>query len=75
MNDSVNRPSHYTSGIIECIDAIESALGLSGFMDYCQGNAMKYLWRWRKKGGIEDLKKAGWYIERMVKTLEKERER
>lgn len=69
MSDSVNHPSHYTAGLIECIDAIESALGAVGFTYYCQGNALKYLWRWRNKGGVEDLDKAIWYIERMKSTV------
>lgn len=69
MNDNINHPTHYTNGPIECIDAIESALGADGFISYCQGNVMKYMWRWRDKNGIEDLDKAIWYIERMKKTL------
>ena len=64
--DNVNHPSHYTKGSIECIDAIESALGKSDFQAYCQGNILKYVWRWKEKGGIEDLKKARWYIDRIV---------
>ena len=70
MSDPVNHPSHYTIGPIECIDAIESALGAEGFLNYCHGNAIKYLWRWRNKGGIEDLDKAVWYIERMKYRVE-----
>ena len=53
---------------MECIEAIRSALGDDGFASYCQGNAMKYLWRHRRKGGIEDLEKAKWYIDRMIET-------
>ena len=69
MSDPVNHPSHYADGTIECIDAIESVLGTFGFVNYCHGNALKYLWRWRAKGGIEDLDKAIWYIERTKWTL------
>lgn len=68
MSDSVNHPSHYTFGSVECIEAIHSALGDDGFAAYCQGNAMKYLWRHRRKGGLEDLEKAKWYIDRMIET-------
>lgn len=71
MSDPVNHPNHYTSGTIECIDAIESALGADGFINYCHGNVMKYMWRWRYKNGIEDLEKAIWYMERMKNTLKK----
>lgn len=71
MGDNVNHPDHYTFGDIECIDAIHAALGHDGFMAYCCGNAMKYLWRYRFKGGVESLEKAVWYIERMIEVGEK----
>ena len=65
--DNVNHPSHYTQGGIECIKAIEAAMTPEGFQDYCKGNVMKYIWRWRDKAGVEDLEKAsvylGWLIE------------
>jgi len=70
--DSVNHPSHYTSGSIECIEAIEAALGTAGFVDYCKGNAMKYIWRaGRKLDDVEDLQKAAWYCRRAANTLNK----
>lgn len=68
MSDNVNHPEHYTFGSVECIEAIHSALDDEGFAAYCQGNAMKYLWRHRRKGGVEDLEKAKWYIDRMIET-------
>ncbi len=67
MSGTVNHPSHYTSGSVECIEAIKASMTADGFCDYCKGNIIKYIWRWRDKGGIEDLKKAqvylGWLIE------------
>lgn len=60
--DMVNRPPHYTQGGIECIDAIRSALTPEEFRGFCKGNAMKYIWRERHKGGDEDLHKGGWYL-------------
>lgn len=51
MSDQINHPNHYTFGDIECIDAIRASLGFDGFLNYCQGNAIKYLWRWEHKGG------------------------
>lgn len=66
--DNIQHPSHYTQGNIECIDAIEAATG-GGFLDYCTGNVIKYLWRWQHKNGIEDLKKAKWYLDKMIETI------
>ncbi len=66
--DNVNRPSHYTQGGIECIDAIKAAtVGLTGIKAVCTGNAIKYLWRWKFKNGVEDIRKAIWYLERLLK--------
>lgn len=66
MYDAVNKPKHY-QGKVECIDAIESAIeGLDGMEAMCTGNAIKYLYRWKKKGGVDDLRKARWYIEKMI---------
>ena len=66
MNDTINHPDHYQGHGIECIDAIRAQLGYHGFLSYCQGNAVKYLWRWHKKGGTEDLRKAKAYIDFML---------
>ena len=72
--DNVNYPPHYTKGNIECIEALEAMVGADHFLSHCQLTAVAYLWRWRDKGGAEDLKKAKWYVERMISTLEKEKE-
>lgn len=59
MNDPVNHPAHYTrhpSGV-ECIAITEH-------MGFCLGNAIKYIWRADLKNGVEDLRKARWYIDR-----------
>ena len=65
--DPVNNPPHYNQGAVECIDAIESALGPAGFRAYCKGNALKYIWREEHKGGTESIEKAIWYLNRLVK--------
>jgi hypothetical protein len=65
--DMVEHPPHYTAGGIECIDAIKAALTPEEFRGYCKGNAMKYTWRERMKGGDEDLRKAAWYLARAIK--------
>ena len=71
MTDNVNHPSHYTAGGIECIDALKAATAeLRGIEAVCTANAIKYLWRWKCKNGTEDLRKAIWYIERLIKERE-----
>ena len=72
MTDNINHPAHYTAGGIECIDALAAATeGLAGIEAVCTANAIKYLWRWKRKNGVEDLKKASWYTERLIKELGK----
>lgn len=70
--DMVNHPNHYTQGGIECIKAIEASMPPDGFQDYCKGNVLKYVWRFRQKNGLEDLKKARVYLNWMIESLEKE---
>jgi hypothetical protein len=72
--DNVNHPSHYTSGAIECIDALKAQLGPEGFRDYCHGNIAKYVWRYKFKNGVEDLKKAAWYLQCLIGELESSKE-
>lgn len=72
LKDSVNHPEHYTGGKVECIDALESATtDLQGIEAVCTANAIKYLWRWKHKNGVEDLKKAIWYINRLIQKVGK----
>jgi hypothetical protein len=66
--DMVNHPSHYTSGGIECIDAIEASMTAEAFKGYCKGNAMKYIWRYEKKGSVESLQKAIWYLNKLIEV-------
>lgn len=68
--DAVNHPAHYTAGKVECIDALEAATsGLTGIEAVCTANAIKYLWRWKLKNGVEDLNKAKWYIDRLIQRV------
>lgn len=71
QTNMVDHPPHYNQSGIECIDAIEAALGIDGFKYYLQGNIMKYLWRYRYKNGVEDLKKAQWYLNKLINVKEK----
>lgn len=73
QNDPVNHPNHYTQGGIEAIDAIAAATtNLKGIEAVCTGNAIKYLWRWKEKNGVEDLRKATWYIKKLVEEMAKQ---
>ena len=65
--DTVNHPPHYNKGGLEAIDYIEQQLE-DGFTDYLEGNVLKYIHRWRYKNGIEDLKKAEWYLKKLIET-------
>ena len=69
QEDMVNHPPHYNRAGIETIDAIE-AMTDKGFEYYLQGNIMKYLWRYRYKNGVEDLRKAEWYLNKLIKNRE-----
>ena len=69
-NDAVQHPSHYTQGGIECIDAIRASMTADGFTDYCKGNIIKYIWRWRDKGGVEDLRKASVYLDWLINAAD-----
>lgn len=70
--DSVDHPSHYTSGSIECIDAIQAQMTPEQFAGYLRGNVAKYLWRYEHKGGAESLRKARWYLDRLIAVMENE---
>lgn len=65
--DPVKKPAHYTYGRYEAIDVIEElTAGASGPEGFLLGNVLKYLWRYRRKNGMEDLRKAMWYLERLI---------
>ena len=69
QSDMVNSPPHYNKTGIECIDAIRAATG-DGYEYYLQGNIIKYLWRYRYKNGTEDLRKAKWYLTKLIEEVE-----
>lgn len=70
LPDVVNHPSHYTNGKVECIDAIESAtVGKTGIEAVCVANVIKYLWRYEDKNGLEDIKKAQWYLNKLIEVV------
>ena len=72
VTEKVNHPKHYV-GKFECIEVMEYVYGKKSVIEFCRCNAFKYLWRAGKKNSeIEDLKKARWYIDRMIKEIENE---
>lgn len=71
LNDMINKPPHYNQSGIECIDAIAAATsGKKGIEAVCVANVIKYLWRYELKNGVEDVKKARWYLDRLIGELE-----
>jgi hypothetical protein len=68
QEDVVNHPSHYVDGGIECIEAIEAQLSPEEFEGYLRGCCIKYQWRWRNKGGVQDLEKCRWYLDRLIQA-------
>ena len=67
-HDNVNHPAHYTAGGIECIDAIKAALTChrNPTDAWLTGQVLKYMWRWPLKNGLEDLRKAEYYIKKLI---------
>ena len=70
-NDNVNHPSHYETGNFECIDVMIETQGKETVMDFCICNAFKYIYRHNNKNGIEDIKKAKWYLDKYIELSEK----
>jgi len=69
--ENVEHPNYYTAGGIECIDAVHAVTkNLIGMECVCTANVLKYIWRWKLKNGVEDLKKAKWYLEYLIDYVE-----
>ena len=68
--DMVNNPPHYASGEFECIEVMEDALGKEAVVNFCICNAFKYIFRHKKKNGIEDIQKAKWYLNKYIELEE-----
>lgn len=70
-DQAVNSPSHYNRGDIECIDAIEASMGKIAYMGFLKGQIIKYVWRYQYKGKpVEDLRKARYYLEKLIAATE-----
>lgn len=68
--DPVNHPNHYTNGSIECIDAMVESQGLEAVESFCLCNAFKYIWRHKLKNGVEDIRKAKWYLDKFLELFD-----
>lgn len=68
--DNVNHPSHYETGKFECIDVMLETQGRQAVINFCVCNAFKYLYRHGRKNGVEDLKKARWYLDKAIGLIE-----
>jgi hypothetical protein len=64
--DNVNHPQHYTHGGIETIDYLQAKMTQEQFEGYLVGNILKYVSRYPHKNGIEDLRKAQWYLNKLL---------
>lgn len=69
-NDVVNNPEHYCTGQFECIDVMIETQGVEAVKNFCQCNAFKYLYRAKRKNGLEDIKKTIWYLNKYVELEE-----
>lgn len=69
--DKVNHPQHYETGKFECIDVMVETQGKQAVLDFCLCNAFKYIYRHQRKNGLEDIKKAKWYIDKYIELWEK----
>ena len=71
-HDNVNCPKHYCKGGVESIEFVKAAVSnLSGFEAVCVANIIKYMWRYKEKNGLEDVMKAGKYLEWLQEEVEK----
>jgi hypothetical protein len=71
INSAVEEPPHYNKGDVECIDAIRASMDRTSYSGYLKGNTLKYLWRYTyKKKPLEDLRKAKWYLDKLIEEQE-----
>lgn len=71
-HDAVNHPNHYCKGGVECLDAIKAALG-DKYEGFLAGNVLKYVYRYPDKNGVEDCKKARFYLDKLIEVLSNEK--
>ena len=64
--EEINHPDRYAGGKFECIEVMLDVFGTDAVKHFCILNALKYLWRSEKKNGVEDIKKAVWYLNKYI---------
>ena len=65
-DEEINHPDRYAGGNFECIEVMADVFGKEAVKHFCLLNAFKYIWRQEKKGGVEDVKKAVWYLNKYI---------
>ena len=75
MTDNVNHPAHYETGKFECIEVMLETQGVEATKDFCVCNALKYIYRHRNKNGVEDIKKADWYLKKYLELAKSQEEK
>lgn len=72
--DNINNPPHYKQYSLEAIEGIKGSMSKEEFQGYLKGAALKYLWRYKyKQAPVEDLRKAKWYLDQLLKEVLNER--
>lgn len=69
-SDEINHPQRYAGGKYECIDVMTDVFGVDAVRNFCKLNAFKYIWREQNKNGVEDIKKAVWYLNKLIELSE-----
>lgn len=69
--EEINHPTRYAGSKYECIEVMADVFGIEAVKSFCLLNAFKYLWRSERKNGVEDIRKAIWYLDYYAKIEEK----
>ena len=70
LKEEINHPDRYAGGKYECIDVMQDVFGKEDVLSFCKLNAFKYIWREKQKNGVQDMKKAAWYINKYIEISE-----
>lgn len=75
MTDAVNHPDHYKTGDIECIDVMLATQGVDAVINFCICNSFKYIYRHVNKNGLEDIRKAKWYLDKALELVDSRKDK